>query len=231
MTDWDDRDQADAVKQAGAELVRGHGRLDGVRRAAVVTPDDHLVVLEARHAVVICTGSRAAIPDIAGIAEADAWTNRRATDSSEVPDRLAIIGGGPVGVEMATAWRGLGAAVTLVEPEPRLVAEALGTAGVDVRTGVSVGEVHRRQPAGPLSLFLDDGSQLEADEVLFATGRTPNTHDIGLENGGAHPGFVAGRRGHLPGAGAGSRLALRGRRRQSTCAADSPGEVPGADHR
>jgi pyruvate/2-oxoglutarate dehydrogenase complex dihydrolipoamide dehydrogenase (E3) component len=200
VTNWDDDGQADWVKGIGAELVRGHARLDGDRRIAVVTPDDQLVVLEARQAVVICTGSRAAIPDIPGIAEANAWTNRKATDSSMVPGTLAVIGGGPLGAEMATAWHGLGASVTLIEPEPRLltrmepfagelVADALRTAGVDVRTGVSVSELQRRQPDGPTTLLLDDGSELEADEVLFATGRTPNTEGIGLETVGLTPGM------------------------------------------
>jgi pyruvate/2-oxoglutarate dehydrogenase complex dihydrolipoamide dehydrogenase (E3) component len=199
VTNWDDRGQADRVKEIGAELVRGHGRLDGERRIAIVTPDDRLVVHEARHAVVICTGTRAAIPDLPGIAEAHAWTNRRATDSSVVPRKLAIIGGGPLGTEMATAWQGLGASVTLIVREPRLlpqmepfvgemVADALGSAGVDVRTSTVVSELRRPQPAGPITLQLDDGSELEADEVLFATGRTPNTADIGLETVGLTPG-------------------------------------------
>jgi pyruvate/2-oxoglutarate dehydrogenase complex dihydrolipoamide dehydrogenase (E3) component len=195
VTNWDDDGRAHQVKEIGAELFRGHARLDGARRVAVVTSDDQVVVLEARHAVVVCTGSRAAIPDIPGIAAAHAWTNREATESSAVPDRLAVIGGGPQGVEMATAWHGLGASVTLLEPEGRLlhrmepfagelVAEALARAGVDVRTGVSVEELQRRQPAGPTTVLLEDGSEFEADEVLFATGRAPNTVEIGLETVG-----------------------------------------------
>jgi pyruvate/2-oxoglutarate dehydrogenase complex dihydrolipoamide dehydrogenase (E3) component len=199
VTHWDDDGRARRVKEIGAELFRGHARLDGACRVAVATPDDRVVVLEARHAVVVCTGSRAAIPDIPGIAAAHAWTNREATESSAVPDRLAVIGGGPQGVEMATAWHGLGASVTLLEPEGRLlhrmepfagelVAEALGRAGVEVRTGVPVGELQRRQPAGPTTVLLEDGSEFEADEVLFATGRAPNTVEIGLETVGLMPG-------------------------------------------
>jgi len=64
--------------------------------------------------VVICTGSRTALPELAGLAEARPWTNRHATDSSTVPGRLAIVGGGGVGVETASAWQGLGSAVTLL---------------------------------------------------------------------------------------------------------------------
>jgi pyruvate/2-oxoglutarate dehydrogenase complex dihydrolipoamide dehydrogenase (E3) component len=109
-----------------------------------------------------------------------------------VPDQLAIIGGGPVGVEMATAWSGLGSRITLLAREPLLLARfepfagemvALGLkeAGVEVRTGVTVTELRRPGGEGPVSVYLDDGSELEADEVLVATGRDPNTADIGLE--------------------------------------------------
>jgi pyruvate/2-oxoglutarate dehydrogenase complex dihydrolipoamide dehydrogenase (E3) component len=117
VTNSDDYDQADWVRGIGADLVRGHARLQGPRRVAVATSDDQLVILAARHAVAICTGSEAALPDLPGIAEARPWTNRQATDSSEVPARLAIVGGGGVAVEMATAWQGLGSSVTLLAHE------------------------------------------------------------------------------------------------------------------
>jgi dihydrolipoamide dehydrogenase len=192
VSDWDDSGQAQVLADMGAELVRGHGRLDGPRRVAVATPEDRIVVLTARHAVVVCTGSRAAMPDMPGIAEARAWTNRTATDSSTVPARLAIIGGGPVGVEMATAWQGLGAAVTLLARESwllpqfdsfagEIVGSALKEAGVDVRHNVTVTAMRRPSPAGPVTLVLDDGAEVEADEVLVAVGRVPLTGDIGLE--------------------------------------------------
>jgi pyruvate/2-oxoglutarate dehydrogenase complex dihydrolipoamide dehydrogenase (E3) component len=199
VSNWDDAGQADWVKNLGAELVRGHGRLDGSRRVAVVTPDDTLVILTARHAVGVCTGSRAALPDLPGITQARPWTNRNATDSSEVPERLAVIGGGPVGVEMATAWHGLGASVTFLVRGPRLlprmepfvgelVEDRLTTAGVDVRFGASVSELRRPRPTEAVTLLLNAGAEIDADEVLFATGRTPNTDDIGLETVGLTPG-------------------------------------------
>src|ERR1700749_1857609 len=112
VTNWGDTGQADWVAGISATLVRGHGRLDGPRRVTVTTAKGEASALTARHAVVICTGSRAALPDLPGIAEASPWTNRRGTDSSSVPNRLAVIGAGGVGVEMATAWHGLGAAGT-----------------------------------------------------------------------------------------------------------------------
>jgi pyruvate/2-oxoglutarate dehydrogenase complex dihydrolipoamide dehydrogenase (E3) component len=100
---------------------------------------------------------------------------------------------------MATAWQGLGASVTLLVREPglldrmepfagQMVARGLTEAGVQVRTGVSVTELTRPGGTGAVTLFLDDGSALEADEVLFATGRESNTSDIGLDTVGLTPG-------------------------------------------
>lgn len=198
VTDWDDSGQADWVSGIGATLVRGHGRLDGARRVVVTTGDDERVALTARHAVVVCTGSRPALPDLPGMAEAKPWTNRRATDSSEVPERLAVVGAGGVGVEMATAWRGLGSEVTLLSRgsgllprmEPfvgELIGRGLVGAGVDVRVGVSVRAL-RRPDGTSVVLELDDGGELTVNEVLFATGRAPLTDDIGLETVGLEPG-------------------------------------------
>lgn len=198
VTDWDDSGQADWVRGTGATLVRGHGRLDGPRRVAVTTPDGGGQLLGARHAVVVCTGSRPVLPDLPGIAEARPWTNRQATDSSYVPERLAVVGAGGVGVEMATAWQGLGSKVTLLARGPgllprmepfvgELIARGLAEAGVDVRVGISVRAL-RRPGGGPVALELDDGSELEVSEVLFATGRAPLTDDIGLETVGLTPG-------------------------------------------
>ncbi|OMC13752.1 pyridine nucleotide-disulfide oxidoreductase [Mycolicibacter heraklionensis] len=196
--DWDDSGQADWIEGIGATLVRGHGRLAGPKRV-VVSASDGEVTLTARHAVVVCTGTRAALPDLPGIAEARPWTNREATEATSVPRRLAVVGAGGVGVEMATAWQGLGSAVTLLvrgsallpRMEPfvgEYVARGLADAGVDVRTGVSVAALHRPDAAGPVRLELTDGSELEVDEILFATGRTPLTDDIGLDTVGLTPG-------------------------------------------
>ncbi|MFG1932943.1 dihydrolipoyl dehydrogenase family protein [Mycobacterium sp. NPDC048908] len=199
VTLWDDTGQANWVKEIGADLIRGQARLHGPRRVAIETADDELLVLTARHAVAICTGSTAALPDIPGIAEAQPWTNRKATDSSEVPRRLAVVGAGGIGVEMATAWQGLGSQVTLLarthdllpRMEPfvgELVSAGLRAAGVDVRTGVSVTELRRPGGFGPVTVILDNDEELHVDEVLFAIGRTPNTGDIGLHTVDLAPG-------------------------------------------
>ena len=199
VTNWDDAGQAAYVEGLDVELFRGHARLDGPQRVAVATVDDRVVVLVARKAIAVCTGSTATLPDIPGVAEAKPWTNRKATDSSAVPPRLVVVGGGGVGVEMATAWHGLGSKVTLVARTPGLlprmepfvgefVSRGFAEAGVDVRTGVTVAELSRPGGVGPVGVTLDNGDQIEADEILFAIGRTPNTADIGLETIGLTPG-------------------------------------------
>ncbi|MGW1162519.1 dihydrolipoyl dehydrogenase family protein [Streptomyces sp. NPDC002519] len=198
VTDWDDSGQAEAVKSMGADLFRGQGRIDGPRRVTVTRDDGARQTLTARHAVAVATGSRPFLPDLPGIREARPWTNRHGTDSSTVPARLVIVGGGGVGVEMATLWQGLGSQVTLLarrallpRMEPiagELLERGLTEAGVDVRIGRQVTALRRPQPQGPVTLTLDDGSELEADEVMFATGRTPATDDIGLDTVGLTPG-------------------------------------------
>lgn len=199
VTNWDDSPVADAVAAMGPSLIRGHGRLDGTRRVVVATADERIVVLEARHAVIVCTGSTAAVPDLPGVAEVKPWTNRRATDNSTVPQRLAVVGAGGVAVEMATAWRGLGSTVTLLSRTasllPRMesfvgeyVHQGLLDSGVDVRTEVTVVELRRPGGDGPVQVSLNTRERLEVDEILFATGRTPNTGDIGLDTIGLAPG-------------------------------------------
>ncbi len=198
---WKDDGQADWLASAGIDLVRGHARLAGPRRVAVATPDGGEVLLTARHAVAVCTGTGAALPGLPGLAGVRPWTSREATSAKEAPGRLAVVGGGVVAVEMATAWQALGSRVTLLvrgagllpRMEPfagELVAEGLAQAGVTIRTGVSVDAVRRADGDGdgPVTLALDDGGELVADEVLFATGRTPATADLGLETVGLTPG-------------------------------------------
>ncbi|MDI2125771.1 dihydrolipoyl dehydrogenase family protein [Yinghuangia seranimata] len=198
--DWDDSGAAGWLTGIGAELVRGHGRLAGPRRV-VVSPSDGGPErrLAARHAVAMATGSDPVLPPLPGMAEARPWTSRDATSAKAAPARLAVVGGGVVGVEMATAWQALGSSVTLLvrgggllpNMEPfagELVADGLREAGVDVRFGVSATRLARPAADGPVTLTLDDGSTLEADEVLFATGRKPRTGDLGLDTVGLTPG-------------------------------------------
>ncbi|MFE3718854.1 dihydrolipoyl dehydrogenase family protein [Streptomyces cyaneofuscatus] len=198
-SDWKDDGQVDWLESVGADIYRGTGRLTGPREVTVTAPDGTEHRLTARHAVAVCTGTRAVVPDLPGIAEARPWTSREATSAKEVPGRLVVVGGGVVGVEMATVWQALGAEVTLLirgegllpKMEPfagELVAEALEEAGATIRTGVSVTAVERPAPDGPVTVVLDEGGRIEADEILFATGRAPRTDDLGLETIGLKPG-------------------------------------------
>ncbi|MEU9716739.1 NAD(P)/FAD-dependent oxidoreductase [Streptomyces sp. NPDC047976] len=196
---WKDDGQLDWLDSIGAHLYRGHGRLYGVRKVAVTSPEGVHHVLSARHAVVVATGSRAVVPDLPGLAGAGAWTSREATSAREVPGRLLIVGGSVVAAEMATAWQALGSRVTVLvrgsgllpRMEPfagELVTEALTGAGAVVRTGVAVEAVVRDGPAGPVTVVLEGGELLEGDELLMATGRAPRTEDIGLDTVGLKPG-------------------------------------------
>jgi pyruvate/2-oxoglutarate dehydrogenase complex dihydrolipoamide dehydrogenase (E3) component len=196
-SNWKDDGQVKWLDGAHIELVRGHARITGPKTVAVGE-----VELRARHAVAVATGSGALIPPVPGLAEARPWTSREVTSAREAPKRLAVIGGGVVGCEMATAWQALGSQVTLIargrllatteEFAGQLVADGLRRAGVDVRVGVSATAVRRAGQGGPaggtVTLELDDGTTVEADEVLAAAGRTPNTGDLGLETIGLKPG-------------------------------------------
>lgn len=195
----DDSSQVSWLDGVGADLLRGEGRLSGERQVVVTATDGSTRTLTARRAVVVATGSRASVPPVAGLADIRTWDNRDVTTAKDVPRRLLILGGGVVGCEMAQAYRRLGAQeVTVVERsdvlvanfEPwagELLAEALAEDGITVLTGRSVEHAARDGQDGPVTLRLDDGTELEGDEVLVAAGRTFNTDDIGLETVGLEP--------------------------------------------
>jgi pyruvate/2-oxoglutarate dehydrogenase complex dihydrolipoamide dehydrogenase (E3) component len=193
---WSDAGQSVWVDQTGIALVRGHGRITAVREVTVTAADGTERVLTARHAVAISTGSDAFVPDVEGLRAAEPWTSRDATSAKEVPGRLAIIGGGVVGIEMATAYAGFGAEVTLIaehglltSSEPfagELVAKSLTSQGVRVLLGAAAKRV--RRTADGVTIETSDGTVVEADEVLAATGRRPRTGDIGLDVVGLEPG-------------------------------------------
>ncbi|MEX2422313.1 MAG: FAD-dependent oxidoreductase, partial [Actinomycetota bacterium] len=137
------------------------------------------------------------LPPIPGLAEAAAWTNREATTAKAVPDRLIVLGGGVVGVELAQAWSSLGSKVTIVELAGRIlvreepfasedVTAALVDQGIDVRTGVLA--VAAERVGAEVILELQTGERLVADELLVAVGRRPVTDDLGLEAVGRQPG-------------------------------------------
>jgi pyruvate/2-oxoglutarate dehydrogenase complex dihydrolipoamide dehydrogenase (E3) component len=189
--DLDDSSQEPWLADRGVTLVREHGRLDGERR--VRAGDETLV---ARRAVVVATGTTALLPPIDGLREAKPWTNREAT-TKQVPERLVILGGGVVGVEMAQAHRSLGAQVTLIEAADRLIAreepfasdhveQGLRELGVDVQVNVKATAV--RSTGDGVEVELESGGPARGDELLVAVGRRLNTDDIGLDSIGLEPG-------------------------------------------
>lgn len=194
--DWDDSSQVEWVEGAGIDLIRGHGRLTGEKSVAVEAQDGTITKLTARHAVVVSTGSDPALPGIPGLAEASPWTPREATSAKVIPESLAIIGGGVVGVEMATAYASFGCRVILIartglltgqeDFAGELVGASLEKLGVDLRLGISPTAALR--DGDTVTLDLSDGSQVTAAEVLVATGRQPRTSDIGLDTVGIKPG-------------------------------------------
>jgi pyruvate/2-oxoglutarate dehydrogenase complex dihydrolipoamide dehydrogenase (E3) component len=192
--DLDDSSQLPWLEKRSVTLVRGQGTLVGERELRVGEEP-----LRARRAVVIATGSTAAIPPIPGLRESEPWTNREVTTASEIPASLLILGGGAVGVEMAQAYASLGACVTIVEAGARLIAgeeefasalvrEALEGAGVEVIVGVKATAASRERSGGPVTVELEDGRSLVGDELLAAVGRRPNTDALGLETLGLEPG-------------------------------------------
>jgi dihydrolipoamide dehydrogenase len=197
---FDDTGQAGWLDSVGAVLVRGRGRLAGERTVEVTAADGTVRTLRAEVAVVVATGSGSARPPIAGLAETATWDNRAATSAKEVPERLLVLGGGAVGLELAQAWFRLGAReVTVVEAAPRLLpnhepfageelAGALQAEGIGVVTGSRATEVRRQGSDGPVLLTLDDGRTLDGDELLVAVGRRPLTDDLGLQTVGLLPG-------------------------------------------
>jgi pyruvate/2-oxoglutarate dehydrogenase complex dihydrolipoamide dehydrogenase (E3) component len=193
---YQDGPQVSWVQSVPAAFVRGEGRLAGPLRVEVSTPEGDGRKLEARHAVVLATGTDPAIPDLPGLEEAHPWTNREATSVTHVPRRLVVIGGGPVACEMSQALHALGTEeVTLLVREDRLLtrhepfagellAKSFQELGISVRFGRSAVRVEHRTEGGPVGIDVDDGSRLEADEILVAAGRRANLDDIGLETVG-----------------------------------------------
>jgi len=180
-SNWDDSSQVDWLAGQRCELVRGQGR---VAREGVVEVDGE----ELRYdKLVVATGSRPAVPPVEGLDDVDYWTNVEATSTHEVPESLAVLGGGPVGAELAQFFARAGSRVTVIERGPRLlgrvheeagaiVRDVFREEGIDVRLGIGV---DRAAPG--VELTLSDGARVEAKRLLVATGRTPDAAGLGLE--------------------------------------------------
>lgn len=190
VSSYDDAGGEKWARDAGIDVLRGDGRIAGPNTVAVgdrTYTADHIV---------IATGSAPFIPPIPGLRELDVWTNREATGVQEIPGRLLILGGGPVGVEMAQAFRRFGSEIALVEGaehllprEPEAVGRALGEAltadGVELHLGVHATAAAKE--GDEYVLDLPDGTRLRGEQLLVATGRRPRVEGIGLETVGIEP--------------------------------------------
>lgn len=207
---YDDASQVDWAHGAGLDVLRGYGRITGDRTVEVTGPDGSVSVLRAREAVIVATGSVAVVPQ--PYAAALPWTSRDATGVVDIPDSIAVIGGGVVACESARWLAALGSRVTMLVRGPRLLdreEEFAGSAvvmglrreGVDVRLGADVRGVSRedaqdtgvgRIHGGPVRLDLGDES-LEVSELLVATGRRAAVEDVGLNTVGLSADDLRGR--------------------------------------
>ncbi|MDT7538476.1 MAG: hypothetical protein QOI82_2061 [Actinomycetota bacterium] len=186
----DDEKAAVAAAKAGVTLLRGRGRI--VRSGVVAVDERELGWTD----LVLATGSSAVRPDVAGLDAVPTWTSDEALAATERPASLLILGGGAVGCELAQVHARFGTRVCLVEPGPQLagkeepsiaelLADVLRDDGVDVRLET---EAKRVEPAGVgARVYLSDGTTLDVERVLLATGRTPNTDDLGLDALGIAP--------------------------------------------
>ncbi|HEX6886627.1 MAG TPA: NAD(P)/FAD-dependent oxidoreductase [Candidatus Nanopelagicales bacterium] len=187
----DDTKAAESMQQSGVRLVRGRGR--------VTAPG--IVVVEGEQLgwanLVVATGSVPVVPDIPGLAAIPTWTSEEALSSPALPSSLVVLGGGPVGCELAQVFARFGVVVTLVESGGRLLgnerpevadrlAAVLRSDGVDVRVGTSL---ERAEPgtAGGARVHLSDGTSTDCSRVLLAVGRRPATSELGLEVLGVEP--------------------------------------------
>jgi dihydrolipoamide dehydrogenase len=190
--DLDDSVQLPWLESRNVTIVRGRGRIAGER-----TVDVEGRLLRAKHAVVLATGSTPAVPPIPGLAQADAWTNEQGTTSKRAPESLIVLGGGVVGVELGQAWSTLGSRVTIVEALPRIIAReeefaseqvhaALVGRGVEIRVGVPAVAVERSDDG--VTVRLENGDALTAEELLVGVGRRPATRGLGLDSLGFEDG-------------------------------------------
>lgn len=193
---WQDDSQVKWLDDTGIELIRGHGWITAPRTVEVAGLDGNTYELKARHAVVLATGSTPTTPPIDGLADLQVWGTREATSAREVPERLAVIGGGVAGSELAQAFARLGSDVTLVARSgllgtfpaqaSKLVVAGLRADGVAVRLNTSTESV-RENDDGTFTLTLQDQTPdgrttVIADKVLVSTGRHPALEGLGLES-------------------------------------------------
>lgn len=179
--DWDDAVAVERLTDKGARFVRGWGRLDGPGR--VVVGDLELV---ATKGVVVDTGTRAWVPPVPGLDSVPYWTNREAIEAESVPESLAVIGGGTIGVELAQVFSRFGSEVTVVEAGDRLVPleepeastlleRAFESEGITVVTSARIGRVGHDQV---FTIEIEGHEPIRAANLLVAAGRRPDLKSI-----------------------------------------------------
>ncbi|MGH2744436.1 MAG: FAD-dependent oxidoreductase, partial [Thermoleophilaceae bacterium] len=177
------RDTAEHLESEGVEVVRALGRFG---RPGVVAAGERELRFRA---AVIATGSRPAVPPIPGLGEADFLTNETVFDLRELPARITVLGGGPVGCELGQAFARLGSGVEIVEAAPvllpgedpeagRFIADTLAREGVAPRLGAPVTRVEPQDGGG--GVLLAGQRRIEYERLLVALGRRPAGEDIGL---------------------------------------------------
>ena len=191
VSDYDDAGQAKWLEDKGVRIFRGNARIEGRGKVAVAEE-----TIETER-IVVATGSDPVIPPIEGLRALEGlWTNREATGAKEVPKRLIILGGGPVGVEIGQAFARMGASVAIAEAEDRvlfkeaerageLLGEALEAEGIELKLGAKATAAERRGDGYALSF--EDGTELRGEKLLVATGRRARTEGLGLESAGIEP--------------------------------------------
>ena len=193
----DDSSRVEGYEDMGIAVIKGDGRLAG---PGVLEVSGRRVEADQ---ILISTGSDPVIPPIDGLAESGYWTNRQATALHEIPRSVVVLGGGPVGIELAQFLGRFGAEVTLVQGDERLapredprvselLAETLRGDGIDVRTGVHAQRVSVEGDEKVVGL--DDGGRVSGHKLVVAVGRRPRSADIGLETIGVE----AGEHGEIP---------------------------------
>ncbi len=189
---WDDSSHVERLTEAGVEIIRGHGRLDGPGRVLIDGTDGSRHELVAARGVILNVGTVPATLPIDGLAGTPYWTNREVVRVAELPRTMAVIGGGPIGCELTQAFARFGVQVTLLEVADRILAPeepessevlhgVLTDEGVDVRTGV---RIERVSHDGSFHVALAGGETVTADQLLVAAGRRTQLSGIGLETVG-----------------------------------------------
>jgi pyruvate/2-oxoglutarate dehydrogenase complex dihydrolipoamide dehydrogenase (E3) component len=187
--DWDDQVAVDRLVKAGATFVRGRGRITGPREVTVGSTS-----YVASKGIVLNTGTTPAAPPIPGLADLPYWTNRDAVRLTELPPSLAVIGGGPIGCELAQVFATFGVEVSVIEVADRIIAveepeasaalaKAFADAGITVLAGA---KIERVEHDGSFRVVLADRT-VTAERLLVAAGRRNNLGDLGLEHVGLDP--------------------------------------------